>query len=309
MKLFYFFFAMVIFNAQTPAAIAQKIPIEQNRYNAAVDYLNCKLVDMSLQSMKDQSIYKQFVKECNCKTPDAAKIQAFLQKNKQIEATLKLSNQLNDLKKNYNKKWSRDTVVELLSKNIFYDKANFKETYLFGARRRNTNGEDFDRFQKQIEASVYNIVVASNTDTKDPMPNIPNQNQDNNPQPLAENNNNPQPIAENTNEPQPTENTNNAAMQTLPQPDIDLDQNATFDFTINLPTLILAFLMCLGTLLYTLTRKIQNDLNPQDKDWIMNKIKGAIAENNQNYKTNTTQDEDIKRLKTKIIELEQKLKK
>ncbi|MCG9900885.1 MAG: hypothetical protein MH132_12845 [Hydrotalea sp.] len=130
--------------------------ISKESYEKAVDFLNCRTVELSL---KDDKNISEFQMKCPCETTDYAQINQFLTSFK-IDKTLSLSNEVESLKKVYKENWRKDEVVKFLSEHIFSDKVKYKAIFSFAEKRKGK--PEFEAYKKNLKVNFPNILNENN---------------------------------------------------------------------------------------------------------------------------------------------------
>lgn len=142
--------------------------ISSNSYIKAVDYVNCKIIELSLNNSKDD--LNDFQKDCPCNTNqiDYEKISQFLNKTK-LDKNIKLSNEIESLKKLFNNKWEIGYVVKLLSEDIFENKSKYAQITAFGDKRKtDTAFVSFKRNLKiDLESKIFDLKQISKKQDSD----------------------------------------------------------------------------------------------------------------------------------------------
>jgi hypothetical protein len=108
--------------------------VSKESYEKAVDFLNCKTVELSL---KDDKNLFEFQNKCPCGTTNYTQINQFLTSVK-LDATISLSNEVEGLKK-FSKKIGKKPM-QLLSyrKVCFQTKQSIKKFPLLPTKKRKT---------------------------------------------------------------------------------------------------------------------------------------------------------------------------
>lgn len=128
--------------------------VSKESYEKAVDLLNCKTVELSL---KDDKNLTKFKTDCPCGKTGNTQIAMFLNSVK-LDATLALSNEVNELKKSFTIKWKKDEVITLLSETIFTDN-KFQKIIAF-AKKRNGNSE-FNAYKSNLKTDLAKTLIES----------------------------------------------------------------------------------------------------------------------------------------------------
>ncbi len=138
--------------------------VSEDAFKKAVDYVNCKTVEFSLKSKLD--ILKQYQQSCSCKDGAAnTEISNFLSTVGGYDATIALANEIELLKKQFNKNWKVEDEVSFLTENIFADKTKYQKLYSFADKRKNDSG--FATFRSDLRKELP-AVLAKQTQVSSP---------------------------------------------------------------------------------------------------------------------------------------------
>lgn len=147
--------------------------VDRDAFEKAVDFVNCKTVEFSLKGKLD--ILQKYQQNCSCKDGAAnTEISNFLSSVGGYEATISLSNEIELLKKQFNKNWKAEDEVIFLTENIFADQTKYQKLYSFADKRKNDSG--FATFKSDLRKELPAILAKqlelsnptqSNTDSKD----------------------------------------------------------------------------------------------------------------------------------------------
>jgi len=140
--------------------------ISEDAFKKAVDYVNCKTVEFSLKSKSN--ILKQYQQSCSCKDGAAnTEIGNFLAGVGGYNVTIALANEIELLKKQFNKNWKAEDEVIFLTENIFADKTKYQKLYSFADKRKNDSG--FATFKSDLKKELP-AILAKQTQASNPMP-------------------------------------------------------------------------------------------------------------------------------------------
>lgn len=123
--------------------------VSKESFDKAVDYVNCKSIELSLKSDKS---YNQFINECPCNTTDFKKISSFLTSKGNLDKTLGLAKEIESIKKDYNNYLSKENAIDFLSQSIFSDKVKYKKICDFANIRKNQGV--FDEFSNMLKSEL-----------------------------------------------------------------------------------------------------------------------------------------------------------
>ncbi|WP_299989368.1 hypothetical protein [uncultured Pontibacter sp.] len=125
--------------------------VSKDTYETAVNYLNCKTIEASLTSEKED--LNKFKKECNCDEFSTLTFEKILVSiPKKYGGTLELSKEINSLINNYSN--AANDPIRYLSQNAFNDKKKLGKLYAFKDKRK---GEEFENVQKSITEGLNHI--------------------------------------------------------------------------------------------------------------------------------------------------------
>lgn len=138
--------------------------VSEDAFKKAVDYVNCKTVEFSLKGKSD--ILQQYQQRCSCNDGVGnTEIKNFLASVGGYDATIALANEIELLKKEFNKSWKAEEEVKFLTETIFGDKTKYQKLYLFSDKRKNDAG--FPNFKSDLKKDLPAILAtqeqASNT--------------------------------------------------------------------------------------------------------------------------------------------------
>ncbi|MBL7836060.1 MAG: hypothetical protein JNM67_00955, partial [Bacteroidetes bacterium] len=129
--------------------------VSKQSYEKAIDFLNCKTVELSL---KDDKNLSEFQKKCPCGTTTYTQINQFLTSVK-LDKTLFLSNEVDGLKKMSKENWGKVDAVTFLSESVFKDKTKFQNISAFADKRKGK--PEFDNYKASLKADLSNIITES----------------------------------------------------------------------------------------------------------------------------------------------------
>jgi hypothetical protein len=117
--------------------------INKQAYERAIDYLNCRSSELSL--LGDST----FAKACPCQDDIShGELTNFLQ-SKNATATISLSSEIDDLKKEYNPDLKTEEVIEFLTEGIFTNQQKYPRLYMFASKR--SQNPDFIKFKNLLK--------------------------------------------------------------------------------------------------------------------------------------------------------------
>jgi len=150
-----------------------KAQVSKESYEKAVDFLNCKTVELSL---KDDKNLLEFQKKCPCGTTNYNQINQFLTSVK-LDATISLSNEVEGLKKSFKENLKKDDVITFLSESVFTDKTKYQKISAFADKRKGKL--EFDNYKASLKTDLANTLTESvpletvtSSNTNIPQPNL-----------------------------------------------------------------------------------------------------------------------------------------
>ena len=129
--------------------------VSKESYAKAVDFLNCKTIELSL---KDDKNISEFQKKCPCGITTYTQINQFLTSVK-LEATISLSNEVEGLKEMFKKNWKKTDAVTFLSESVFSDKTRYQKISAFADKRKGKL--EFDNYKANLKADIENDLMES----------------------------------------------------------------------------------------------------------------------------------------------------
>ena len=130
-----------------------KAQVSKDSYEKAVDFLNCKTVELSLKKDKNLSDFQQ---KCPCGQSDYIQINQFLNSVK-LDATIALSNEIEGLKSIFKENWKKEDIASFLSNGIFNDKVKFQRIFAFAEKRK--GNAEFDSYKASLSSELTNFLI------------------------------------------------------------------------------------------------------------------------------------------------------
>ena len=127
--------------------------VSKDAFEKAVDLLNCKTVELTLPKENIQ----QYQQQCPCNETGFAQINQFLTSVGKLEATITLSNEVENLKKSFKDNWKKDDVITFLSESIFSDKTKYQKIYVFADKRKGK--PEFATYKANLKTDLANKLV------------------------------------------------------------------------------------------------------------------------------------------------------
>jgi hypothetical protein len=130
--------------------------VSKESYEKAVDFLNCKTVELSLKD--DNNKLSEFKEKCPCGTTTYKQINQFLTSVK-LDATVSLSNEVEGMKNSFKGNWKKDEVLTFLSESVFKDKTKYQKISAFADKRKGK--PEFDNYKASLKADIGNTLTES----------------------------------------------------------------------------------------------------------------------------------------------------
>lgn len=127
--------------------------VSRDGFDKAVDFLNCKTVEMTLA----KEVVSQYQQKCPCEVSNYNQIIEFIIGVGNLDATLALSKEIETLKNSFNSNWSKDEVIVFLSERIFNDEAKFQKIAAFAKKR--FGKPEFDEYKVNLKSDLNRILV------------------------------------------------------------------------------------------------------------------------------------------------------
>ena len=109
--------------------------VKEENFKKAVDYLNCKTVELSLKDDNNKDNYENYLKEVRCnENVSSDTIGQYLAKIK-IKKTIELSEEIKNLKGAFDPNWSINQAASFLSQDVF-DNGKYKDLTDFANKRK-----------------------------------------------------------------------------------------------------------------------------------------------------------------------------
>jgi len=145
--------------------------VSKEAYEKAVDYLNCKSVELSFKKDSSPGILNDYRKEVPCDDNISFdRINLYLVNTKGYERTVTLSKQINALKGDFKPNWKVDNAVEYLSETAFKDESRYKALHDFASDR--ANDPDFVNFKTELKKSLTDKLSVGQTINEIPGPTV-----------------------------------------------------------------------------------------------------------------------------------------
>lgn len=133
--------------------------VTEESYQKAIDYLNCKSVELSLES--DTANLKIFKSKCNCDEIDLHDYSKITESiNRKNDRTLDLSKEIDNLKKEYNSQKNKPDLIKYLTQNIFSTNTLLKNF-------KNKHSENFVLYIGDLKNKLNDILKDNNLTAQD----------------------------------------------------------------------------------------------------------------------------------------------
>ena len=134
--------------------------ISKESFEKSVDFINCKSVELSLKGKTE--ILIRFQQSCPCKNGiGASETNEFLTSVGGYDATISLSNEIELLKRGFNKNWKTEDAAKFLTETIFSDKNKYQKLYSFADKRIKENKASFETFKLDLKENLVPILESS----------------------------------------------------------------------------------------------------------------------------------------------------
>src|SRR5690554_810008 len=115
--------------------------VSKESYDKAVDFLNCKSVELSLQRRADLgeqewADFEEYQQRCPCGNTSYEQISSFLSPVAKVSATIELSKEIQDLEGHFIEDWDEENVVAFLTDSIFAQKTKYQAISGFTEKRK-----------------------------------------------------------------------------------------------------------------------------------------------------------------------------
>jgi len=136
-------------------AFSQTGTINEATFSKAVDYVNCKAVELSLIKSPTIGVTAEFKSKCNCQEyPNAIAIKEAIPSSQ--TGTIELETEFQTLKKNeYKSNLDTENVINLLTKEIFSNQKKYPKLFAFAERKTD---KDFQTFITQLKRDLNNLL-------------------------------------------------------------------------------------------------------------------------------------------------------
>ncbi|PGH41169.1 MAG: hypothetical protein CRN43_00825 [Candidatus Nephrothrix sp. EaCA] len=115
--------------------------VSQDAFEKAVDFVNCKSVELSLNESPTAGVKTQFQAKCTCQNyPGFDAIRLAIPKSE--KKTIELSDEINSLKTDE----SKENVVKFLTEDVFANQTQYPKLFDFADKRKDKHGKDNPAF-------------------------------------------------------------------------------------------------------------------------------------------------------------------
>lgn len=163
----YSFFLVFLFLSNY--IISQPTSVPKNKFEDAVDFINCRIVELSLKDFKENpKLYDNFKSQFPCdpsNIPVYESIKSFFKSNPGIDKTRILSEEVNKLKTAYNPSWKDPKeAISFLTEDIFKKNQANKVLSNFFEIRKDKGISDF---QNELKTELLIILPPIQIDNKE----------------------------------------------------------------------------------------------------------------------------------------------
>jgi hypothetical protein len=144
---------LALFLLQFPRTQAQ---IDKDSYVKSIDLLNCRAVELTFKRNKEK--LSSFNKSCPCDSTSFVGIQKYIKADGNPKATMDLSKEIDELKKEFRENWQKDDLITYLSEDVFNDKEKYPNIYAFSDRRKGK--QELDSFKARIRNELNIKLIA-----------------------------------------------------------------------------------------------------------------------------------------------------
>jgi hypothetical protein len=141
--------------------------VTKESFNKAVELLNCSAVQLTLSNEQKS----KFEVKCPCGSTTHESVNSFLISVGKLDKTISLSDEIENLKKEYKENWKKEEVISFLTVGIFSDKIKYQIIYEFAEKRKGQ--EKFEFLIKNFKQSCARILLER---TAEAMPSNPDSN-------------------------------------------------------------------------------------------------------------------------------------
>lgn len=127
--------------------------VSRDGFDKAVDFFNCKTVEMTLAN----DVVSQYQQQCPCEVTNYNQISQFLIGIGKLDATIALSKEVETLKNTFKPNWTKDEVIVFLSETIFNDKTKYQKIVAFAERRKGK--PEFEEYKTNLRNGLSQILV------------------------------------------------------------------------------------------------------------------------------------------------------
>jgi len=135
------------------SGFTQAQQVSKEAFEKAVNFLNCKTVELSLK--EDAPNFQKYQKKCPCNESSYTQVRSFLDSVGKYSATIALFDEIESLKKSFKKDWKQDEAVTFLCETIFTDKTKYQKLLAFSDKRKSNSA--FEALKRVLKIELKKI--------------------------------------------------------------------------------------------------------------------------------------------------------
>ena len=149
--------------------------VSKDAFEKAVDFINCKSVELSLKKSPTTGVTKQFQANCICQdNPDFNTIKSAIPASE--TKTIELSSEIDKVKTNqFKSTLTSDDVIKLLTEDIFVSQSRYQKLYDFASKRKDDAA--FASYVAELKSDLPAILATQTQASKTSQPNSDSQDQ------------------------------------------------------------------------------------------------------------------------------------
>ena len=149
--------------------------VSKDAFEKAVDFINCKSVELSLKKSPTTGVTKQFQANCICQdNPDFNTIKSAIPASE--TKTIELSSEIDKVKTNqFKSTLTSDDVIKLLTEDIFVSQSRYQKLYDFASKRKDDAA--FASYVAELKSDLPAILATQTQASNTSQPNSDSQDQ------------------------------------------------------------------------------------------------------------------------------------
>jgi hypothetical protein len=149
--------------------------VSKDAFEKAVDFINCKSVELSLKKSPTTGVTKQFQANCICQdNPDFNTIKSAIPASE--TKTIELSSEIDKVKSNqFKSTLTSDDVIKLLTEDIFVSQSRYQKLYDFASKRKDDAA--FASYVAELKSDLPAILATQTQASNTSQPNSDSQDQ------------------------------------------------------------------------------------------------------------------------------------